>query len=76
MSIVEKPVQKSGTYDRLGKKLMPIFYRAVAGDNDRALLVPLADDLVENNQKLIWKCLQPPIIEDEQIGFEKLLHLL
>ena len=75
MSVMEQPVEKSGAYYRLAEKLMPVFQRSIARDDDRSLFIPFADDFIENIQKVIGERLKSPVIQDEEVRFQKLLDL-
>ena len=75
MSVVEQAVEKRGAHHRLVEKLMPVLHRPVTRDDDRSLFVTFADDLIEDVQQAIREWLKSPVIQNEEVRFQELLHL-
>ena len=72
MGAVRQSVHGRVGHDLVGEKRQPIAWRAVGGDNNRAPLVALSDDLVELLGLGHGQGGQAEVIYDQQVRIEKL----
>ena len=65
---MDEPVEYGVGVSRLGDHLMPLRHRELAGDDGGAAAVALFQDFEEIVTGLIVERLEPPIIEDQELG--------
>ena len=68
VGVVRQPIQRGRGEERALEQVRPLGEGAVAGDDERALLVALVDDLVEVLGSGRVQGLEPEVVEDEQVG--------
>ena len=51
--------------------LVPLVDRELAGNQDRCILVPIFDDFHEIPSLVSIESIRPPVIQDQQIGFDQ-----
>lgn len=71
MGIVNKAVEDGICECRFADDVVPCGDRQLAGDQDRAVVVPVLDDFHEVAALTGGQAIRAPVIEDEQVGLHQ-----
>lgn len=75
VGIVDKAIEDRVGDGRISDDLIPALDGHLAGDDDRAPLVSILDDLEEVTALFVIELFWPPVVQDKQIGSgERLEH--
>ncbi len=76
IGVVNEAIQNSVCDRGISNHIVPVVHGDLAGNNGRALLVAILDNLKKIASLLVAELLRPPIVQDEKIGFGQALEHL
>lgn len=65
---MEEPIERGAGEQRIVEERRPFIQRAIRGEDERATLVALPNDLVEIHGLLALERAQPEVVDDHEIG--------